>query len=239
MEEGSTLYGRDPRDVPAYGMTEAARYLGIPVSTLRAWTVGQRYRWRGVDRVFQPVIEITDPERRFLSFWNLFEAYVCDALRVEHKVSLQRIRAAIEFIRKTEPDSRHPLVEAQFATAGVDLFVERSGDLFGITAAGTQMAIRACLERYLRRVDRDSLGRVARLYPFTRSRRGEDHPRFVVIDPAVLYGRPVIAGTRIATAVIYERWKAGESLAELAEDYQRTAEEVEEALRCENPAAAA
>ena len=100
------------------------------------------------------------------------------------------------------------------------------------------MAIRECLERYLKRVDRDRVGRVARLYPFTRSLRNEATPRVVVIDPIVLYGRPVIAGTRIATAIVYERWKAGESVRELAEDYQRETVEIEEALRCEHPQAA-
>src|SRR2546426_5015672 len=212
MAEPLKLYGdRDPREVPAYGMSEAARYLDIPVSTLRSWTIGQAYRWRNQNRFFAPVIQIADAEKRLLSFWNLFEAYVADALRVEHKVSLQKIRTAIQFIRKTDPESRHPLVEARFATAGVELFIEHSGELLGITSSGAQLAMRECLERYLKRVERDKFGRVARLYPFTRSQRADETPKIVVIDATVLFGRPVIVGTRIATAVVYERWKAGES----------------------------
>ncbi len=239
MAQVFKLYGEeDPREVAAYGMTEAARYLGLPVSTLRSWTVGQPYRWRNQKRFFEPVIEIADPRGRLLSFWNLFEAYVCDALRVEHRISLQKIRTAIRFIRKSDPDSQHPLVETRFATAGVDLFIEKSGELLGVTSTGAQMAMRECLERYLKRVDRDRFGRVARLYPFTRTLRTEETPRVVVIDPVVLYGRPVIAGTRIATAIVYERWKAGESVRELAEDYQRETVEIEEALRCEHRQAA-
>lgn len=244
MKQTSKLYGeQDARDIPAYGMTEAARYLGIPVSTLRAWTVGQRYQWRG-ERFFEPVIEIADPQRRVLSFWNLFEAYICDALRGEHKISLQKIRAAIlfikktDFIEKTDTQSQHPLVEASFATAGVDLFIERADELLGISSAGAQMAMRQCLERYLKRVDRDQFGLVARLYPFTRSLRTDEAPRVVVIDPFVLYGRPVIVGTRIATAVVYKRWKAGESVELLAEDYERAVVDIEEALRCEHAEAA-
>jgi len=239
MAQAFKLYGeKDPREVAAYGITEAARYLGLPVSTLRSWTIGQPYRWRGQERFFEPVLEIADPRDRLLSFWNLFEAYVCDALRVQHKISLQKIRAAIQFIRKNDSNSRHPLVEARFATAGVDLFIEKADELFGITSTGTQMAMRECLERYLKRVERDRFGRVARLYPFTRSLRSEETPRVVVIDPIVLYGRPVIAGTRIATAVVYDRWKAGESVGELASDYQRETVEIEEALRCEHTQAA-
>lgn len=186
--------GRDPRDVPAYGLMEAARYLGIPVSTLRSWTLGQPYQVRGMDRFFRPVIEIADMERRLLSFLNLFEAYICDALRREHHVSLQRVRTAIEIIRKLYPDSQHPLAEHRFATVGVELFIEEYGQLIGVSQNG-QLAMRDCLQRYLRRVDRDRFGLVVRLYPFTRSIRPPEAPRVVVIDPRVLYGRPVIAGT--------------------------------------------
>lgn len=228
------LYGHDdPRDVPAYGMSEASRYLGIPASTLRSWTIGQQYRVRGQHRFFAPVIQIADPGKRFLSFWNLFEAYVCDALRCDHNISLQKIRSAIQFIRRTDPKSKHPLVEKKFATVGVELFIEEYSHVIGASNGG-QLGIRAVLEQYLRRVDRDRFGRVARLYPFTRTTRSDEAPRVVVLDPLVFFGRPVISGTRIATAIVYERWKAGESVSALVADYQRSSEEIEEALRCEN-----
>ena len=50
-------------------------------------------------------------------------------------------------------------------------------------------------------------------------------------------GRPVIAGTGLATQVIFERYKAGESVRELAYDYERSDAEIEEAIRCEALAA--
>ena len=37
------LTQRDLREMPAYGIAEAAGYLRLPVSTLRAWMLGQRY----------------------------------------------------------------------------------------------------------------------------------------------------------------------------------------------------
>jgi Protein of unknown function (DUF433) len=51
------------------------------------------------------------------------------------------------------------------------------------------------------------------------------------------FGRPVIAGTGVATEVIADCYNAGESIQELARDYGRPAEEVEEAIRCELEAA--
>ena len=48
----------------------------------------------------------------------------------------------------------------------------------------------------------------------------------------------MIAGTGLATGLIAERYKAGESVHELARDYERSEGEIEEAIRCELPAAA-
>ena len=79
---------------------------------------------------------------------------------------------------------------------------------------------------------------IIRLYPFTRKRE-LDEPRAVVIDPFVSFGRPVLAGTGISTAVVAERFKAGEPMGALADDYGRSLLEIEEAIRCELPLEAA
>ena len=55
----------------------------------------------------------------------------------------------------------------------------------------------------------------------------------VVIDPRLSGGRPVLAGTGLATELIAERYKAGESVEDLAKDYEREESEIEEAVRCE------
>ncbi len=60
----------------------------------------------------------------------------------------------------------------------------------------------------------------------------------MVIDPALSAGLPVITGTGLATEVIAERYKAGESASDLAKDYGRKEAEIEEAIRCELKAAA-
>ena len=68
--------------------------------------------------------------------------------------------------------------------------------------------------------------------PFTR-KRTLDEPKVIVIDPRLSFGRPVLAGTCIPTAIIAERYKAGESVDDLADDYGRKRLEIEEAIRCE------
>ncbi len=116
-------------------------------------------------------------------------------------------------------------------TDGVHLFIERYGQLINISRDG-QLAMRAVIDAYLERIERDAKGLPVRLFPFTR-RRALDEPRAVVIDPAVSFGRPVLIGTGIPTVVIAERYKAGDSMDDLATDYGRTRLEIEEAVRCE------
>ena len=99
------------------------------------------------------------------------------------------------------------------------------------------MAMREVMSAALHRIERDAKGIPVKLYPFTRSNIREA-PSMVVIDPVLSAGRPVIAGTGLATEVIAERYKAGESIEELARDYERQEEEIEEAVRCELQAAA-
>ena len=54
-----------------------------------------------------------------------------------------------------------------------------------------------------------------------------------MIDPYVSFGRPSLTSSDIATAVIAERYKAGDSVDELADDYGCVRLEIEEAIRCE------
>jgi uncharacterized protein (DUF433 family) len=216
--------------MPAYGITEAAHYLGIPNATLRSWVLGRPYPTERGKRFFRPIIELPEKDQRLLSFVNLVEVHVLDALRRAHGVQLSHIRKSVDYVRN-RLGSKHPLAEEKFATDGVDLFVERFGKLMNITREG-QLVIKELIEAYLQRVERDPVGIPIRLYPFTRERTPEE-PRAVVIDPYVSFGRPVLAGTGIATHIIAQRYKAGESIEELAEDYGRSRSDIQEAIRCE------
>lgn len=221
---------QDLREFPSYIVSEAAHYLLIPQATLRSWVVGRYYPTERGRRFFHPVILLPDKKRTLLSFINLVEAHVLDAIRREHQIPLDRVRIAIGYL-KQHFGSKHPLAEQSFETDGVDLFVQKYSQLIAVTKAG-QLAMRDLLQAHLRRIERDPRGVPIRLYPFTRKRDWEE-PRAVVIDPLVSFGRPVLAGTGIATATVAERYKAGESVDQLATDYGRPALEIEEAIRCE------
>ncbi|MBI4641481.1 MAG: DUF433 domain-containing protein [Candidatus Tectomicrobia bacterium] len=232
--EPSTIYGgQDPREMPAYSVAEAAHYLQIPPSTLRSWCVGRDYPTKAGKKRFQPILSLPDrPEGDppLFSFLNLVEAHVLDAVRRHHRIVLWKVREAITYLERQFP-SRHPLADQQFVTNGVDLFIEKYGQLINISQEG-QLAMREVFQTHLRRIDRDPAGVPLKLYLFTRTHR-PDEPKVVVIDPYVSFGRPVLAGTGIPTAIIAERYKAGESIHELASDYDQQPWKIEEAIRCE------
>jgi uncharacterized protein (DUF433 family) len=200
------------------------------MATLRSWVIGRPYPVRSGERYFPPVIALPRGNRPLLSFFNLVEAHVLDAIRRQHHVPLPHVRSAIRFL-STAFGSRHPLADHRFETDGFNLFVEKLGQLINVSQAG-QLAMRELLRAHLRRIEWDPQGRAARLYLFVRKRQ-PDEPRVVVIDPLISFGRPVLAGTGIPTAVVADRFKAGESVHELAADYARHESEILEAIRCE------
>ena len=138
---------QDLRDQPAYSISEAAHYLGIPKATLRSWVMGRHYPTETGKRFFKPIIELPDRDQRILSFVNLVEVHVLDALRRAHGVPLSHVRKSVDYL-KDQLGSKHPLAEQKFATNGVDLFVELFGKLVNITRAG-QLEIKELIETYL------------------------------------------------------------------------------------------
>lgn len=222
--------GEDPREIPAYSIAEAAHYLLIPQATLRSWVLGREYPVKDGQRFFKPVIILPNQRRSQLSFVNLVEAHVLDAIRRQHDISLGKIRQAVSFLRK-DLGSSHPLADQKMETDGCDLFVQKFGQLINISREG-QLAMRQLLQAHLQRIERDLSGVALRLYPFTRKRENSE-PKFIVMDPYISFGRPVLAGTGIPTSVIADRYKAGESVDQLAHDYGRKRPEIEEAIRCE------
>ena len=226
----SIYSGQDPRELPSYTLGEASHYLGIPRATLRSWIVGRWYPTEKGKKFFRPIISLPEKKRKLLSFVNLVEAHVLDAIRREHRIPLPKVRTALIYL-KTQFGSEYPLADEWFETDGLNLFVEKYGRLINITEAG-QLAMKAILEAHLRRIERDPEGFAIRLFPFTRKREMNE-PKAVVIDPFVSFGRATLSGTGIATAIIAERYKAGESIDELAQDYGRHSPEIEEAIRCE------
>lgn len=223
--------GLDPREVPAYSLKEVATYLGIPPSTLRSWIHGQAYKTQQGERFFVPLIRVAEEQQGMLSYANFVEAHVLRSLR--NQVTLPAIRAILSDILGEKPESPHPLLEHEFATVGKEVFIEKAGNLINVSRQG-QTGMRSVLEGYLRRIKRDPSGAVTDLYPLPGGKPIYlNWPNSVQMTPTVAFGRPVITGTSIPTGIISKRITAGETIAALAEDYDRSADEIFEAVRWE------
>ena len=169
-----------------------------------------------------------------LSFANLLEAHILNALR-KCRLPLQTIRRSLTYVRKELPSpipalASHPLLGRVFRTDGKSLIVRHFGNLVNATKGG-QLEFEQVLEGHLRRIEHNRAGLPIRLFPFARGGFHLDQPTIVVISPTVAFGRPVISGTGIPVEEIAGRHKAGESIRDLADDYERPTQEIEEAIR--------
>ncbi len=220
-------------DEPAYRAGEAAHILALPSGTVQAWSFGHDYRHAdGKAKRFKRVIEPADARRKLLSFANLCELHLLGVIRRRHRVALPQVRQAVDYTREQLNEPR-PLLSARFSTNGIDLFVERAGQLLNVSRQG-QQAMRDDFEQALGRIGYNTRGAPVRLFPLSRplSHPG-DQPKAIVVDPLRSFGRPVLADAFVRTEVIADRYGAGDSIKDMADDYRVSPSQVEEALRFE------
>ena len=211
----------DVRDFPRYSISEAAHYVRIPAATLYAWTKGQDYHLKsGHRRTFKPLIHLADGKHGLLSFYNLVEAHILRFTTEVRDLPLQSVRKALDFVQEAFP-APHPLLTNDFETSGKDLFITTLGKTVNATAYG-QVAMREILEQYLKLIPRDAKGLPMRVFPI-RSKR-------LAIDPYFSSGKPIVRDRGITASVLWGRNKSGESLAQIANDYGMSEDEVKEAI---------
>jgi uncharacterized protein (DUF433 family) len=168
-----------------------------------------------------------------LSFSNLIEAHVLRALRTEHGVPLKELRQALEFAERELGITRLLLRQDLRAKAG-QVFLSRYGELINLSASG-QLAMRQVLEQHLDRVTWDRTKFPIRLHPFVMTDAAVEN-RAIIIDPTIAFGRPVLSDRGVSTAAIAARIDAGESLADVAADYEVTEADITHAIVYERAA---
>jgi uncharacterized protein (DUF433 family) len=213
-------------DTPIYGLVDAAHYLRLPYQTLRYWTKGRKS--------IEPVVHLASYEPPRMSFINLLECHMLSGMRDTYNLRLPKVRQALRTLARLDP-SPHPLVDREFETNRVHLFIRHDHEPLNLNRPD-QRAFSEFLEVYMQRIEPAGNG-ILRFFPFVETRSSSE-PKIIMMNPAVSFGRPVIAGTGIPTAVIASRFHARESISDLAEEYGRTNEEIEEAIRWESRAAA-
>lgn len=136
---------RDSRlrfEVPLYTITEAARIVDVPVSTLTTWAQGYVRRFKDRPDVSgDPIVTYVEPEgprRPAIPFVGLTEATVLAAVR-RSGVPMQRIRPSLEALEE-RLGLEHALASKSLYTDGAELLYD-----FGSTHSDQQEG-RAALE---------------------------------------------------------------------------------------------
>lgn len=202
-------------EIPNYSSVEAALYLRLKLGDVRRW-VGE-----GIVRA----------PNGGISFLNLLELHILKGLRREFGLPLQRIRRALEEYNETE-HSEHPFLDPRLETDGIHLFLH-DGDEYLNLNLPKQRGIPAILSTYLRRIDRLD-NHEFRFFPFI-VREDAHEPRTIQMSPEIAFGRPVLANTGIATDVIAGRFRARDSVSDLASEYDVPIAMIEDAVRWELP----
>ncbi|GAA2628615.1 DUF433 domain-containing protein [Streptomyces vastus] len=199
--------------------TETSQYLQIPRSTLDTWLRGQA--------AGAPLVHHIASVRRgqpTVPFVAVAEAYVLRSLR-DLGLRMTEIREAAAAVRRAF-DTPYGLVSKRIATDGVDIFIDHGlGDLR--RARDGQAPIHEVVADYLRYLSWDAGDE------FPSSLRLRQYPESVpvVIDPRFGHGLPVVEANRVPVKAVTDLWDAGESIDDIAYEYDMTAEEVEELCR--------
>jgi uncharacterized protein (DUF433 family) len=211
--------------LPAYRLAEAARYLHANAATLRAWLHGRGYKVGEKQRWSAAVLASECGKGEPISFLDLVEAHVLLSIRRGYSIPMNRFRTAMEYLREAGGDL-HFLAHHNFYHDRRNLFIKVQDKLISLSERG-QLVEKGIIAEGLRQLDYGADGYAARFYP----RFAEEQQKVIMLDPGVNFGRPCLAKLGVGTEAIAERFRAGEKIAALAQDYGARAEDIEEAIR--------
>ncbi len=215
-------------DREVYAMSEAARLLGVRTARLRSWVDG----YSRAGRTYEPVIRLRSTGSDVLTWGEFVEAGYLREYRIKHEISLQRLRPAIIALRE-QFGVPYPLAHAKPYVADRELVFELqeglglSGSLAPLVVVrNRQLILSDAARSFVEKVEFASPenGPVVRLYPDSRSSP-------VSIDPERAFGAPAVRGVR--TETLFELFRAGESVDQIARGYDLDPSAVEAALRYE------
>lgn len=221
----SFLRSYDARELPRYTIGQIASYLHTPESTIRAWFFGMPYGTKPHIRHFRPMLEPAG--RELLSFYDAASAHVLLALKAR-SIPTEDIRAIVKALKDRLPETRYPLLGRNFFLFGKSVIIKEAGQRLNLTR-GNQLGFRHVMDKFLRRIELDENKMPVRFSPMINSRKRSR--AFIVIDPNLSGGRPVVRGTGIAAEVIAGRRKSGESITRLSRDYRLSRRAIEEAVK--------
>jgi uncharacterized protein (DUF433 family) len=219
--DGATLLDR-----PVYGMSQAARLLGLRTDGLRRWIDG--YERRG--KVYAPVIRDHTTGVDTVTWGEFVEAGYLREYRAK-QVSLQYLRPVISLLRD-RLNVQYPLATLRPYTSGKELALEVQQKVgldpeLSIVILGRDGSLKVAdpAAAFLEKVDFADGDIAERLFPM-----GRRVP--VILDPDHSFGEPTVPGG-VRTDVLAELVEAGEEPEQLAEIYSLPVGHVQHAVAFE------
>ncbi|HEY5173616.1 MAG TPA: DUF433 domain-containing protein [Acidimicrobiia bacterium] len=205
-----------------FTLPEAAGYLDVPKSTIHAWAR---------PAAGKPLITVF-PRRgaqATVPFIGFAEAYVLTVFRCTG-VPLQQIRPAVDALSRNI-GLEHALASKRLYTDGAEVLYDYANernedDLLELVVVRTgQHQFSEIVRDYLKRITYGSDGWA------TRVRLPSYQRAEVVVDPTMAFGLPLVVhgGARVEDLV--DRFVAGDSVADIAYDFDVPPEEVEDVIR--------
>ncbi|GAA3889703.1 hypothetical protein GCM10022243_63100 [Saccharothrix violaceirubra] len=203
---------------------EAARHLQIPHTTMYYWLHEQA---NGSPLVHQ--VNEAKRGRPSVPFVAVVEAYVLRSLRALG-LTKAKIRDTAAAVRR-EFGTPYGLATRRIATDGIDIFIHYADDQLARAGDG-QRPIREVIDDYLKFITWENGD------DFPARLRLRQYPDVapVIIDPQFGWGTPVVESTKVPVHAVVDLWRAGESLDDVAYEYDMTREQVESICRVANAA---
>lgn len=205
--------------LPAYSLTDAARYAHTARQTVTAWYYGRPSH--------APVLG--GKERQIpLSYLQLVEVAFVATFR-HLGVSLQRIRQARDYLAQLFHDE-YPFAQRRLLTEGSHVLLDLQ-EIDGEAEVGRLIVADAGGQLGWRDLIADRFAEFDYEQDLALRWHVAGRGSAVLIDPRTSFGAPAVHG--IPTWAILGRWRAGEPLDEIADDFDLSLDDVREALRFE------
>jgi len=218
--------------VPLYTTAEAAHLLGVPSSTFVSWAHG--YKRGGIRS--EPIVTSLARESGHpdIPFLGLVEGMVAAAFR-RAGVSMQHIKRSLRALTE-EMGFEHALASRRLYTDGASILFDYAREhdeeqQLAVVVTG-QRVFTEVVQQYLQRITYDE-GDWANLLVLPITSR-----KLVIADPTRAFGRPIFAKTGTPMDEVLNRFRAGEALHSVANDFDLSPEDVEDVIRAALPPAA-
>lgn len=217
-----------------YTVADATKLSGVPGTRIKRWLQGRSREYRGEfvrDEALWTSQLPTFEGSLYLGFRDLIELRMVDAFRKQH-ISLPYLRKVVQAARDIIGDS-HPFSTSAFKTDGRRLYLEvlsKTEEPKLIEVLSGQHAFHSIISTSLKDV-RFAGGVASQWLP--ESGNGE-----VVIDPARVFGAPILRRYGVPTIVISDALKGGRTVAQVSSDFEIDQKSVRAAFAFESKIAA-